>query len=223
MWRHLGWSPHPMHPLGARKLSQGTRNSRNQYQNNVILKINARLGGVNFIPEDSDGHKGMAQFRAVPTMVLGADVSHPSSGSTSPSIAALVSSWDTGACRYIASVRVQRSRMEIIEDLETMVIRAIKIFTKYNKMVPAIQNAVLKFLHLYGHHRPAITFIICGKKHHIRFFPDCGDAEPRNKNFPAGFVGDRDIGHPVFTDFYLQSQKGLQGTSRPCHYTVAKK
>ncbi|KAJ6488618.1 Piwi domain-containing protein [Mycena vitilis] len=221
------------------KLSNNSR--RDQYENNLVLKINTRLGGINFVPQSP----AMAELGRRPTMVLGADVSHPGSGSTLPSVAALVASWDPVACKYTASVRVQSSRVEIIQDLEAMVATALKtFFEKWNSppqrivyyrdgvsegqfdMVlqaerAAIQAALQKSGYYTKDSRPLFIFIICGKKHHIRFFPDAQDADPRgNKNFPAGFIGDRDIGHPFYKDFYLQSQKGLQGTSRPCHYTV---
>jgi hypothetical protein len=51
---------------------------------------------------------------------LGADVSHPGPGSTLPSISALVASVDPWACVYAASIRVQDSRTEIIQDLAEM-------------------------------------------------------------------------------------------------------
>lgn len=53
-------------------------------------------------------------------MVVGADVSHPAPKSTLPSTSAMVSSWDRAACQYIASVKIQQSRQEIIEHTEEM-------------------------------------------------------------------------------------------------------
>lgn len=50
----------------------------------------------------------------------GADVSHPGPGSSLPSIAALVASFDKRMCAYAASIRVQESRTEIIVDLSNM-------------------------------------------------------------------------------------------------------
>jgi Piwi domain len=65
-----------------------------------------------------------------------------------------------------------------------------------------------------------ITFIVVGKRHHIRFFPSEGQAADRNGNCMAGTIVDTNIVHPVYDDFYLQSQKGLIGTSRSGHYTL---
>lgn len=97
-------------------------------------RINVKLGGTNFRPLSH----AMKWLRDVPTMVLGmiycyncsqstqiitgADVSHPAPGSMQPSIAALVSSHDSTACQYTASIRVQPPRTEMIEDLTNMVL-----------------------------------------------------------------------------------------------------
>ncbi|KAF7359355.1 Protein argonaute-2 [Mycena sanguinolenta] len=203
-----------------------------QYHANLILKINARMGGVNFVPPR-------------------ADVSHPSPQSTLPSVAGVVSSWDPQACRYGASVRLQRSRLEIIEDLEAMVLDALDLFWRKNKCVPqriyyfrdgvsegqfeaifsfentAILNACREFAHfpLDEHKKkrvPNVAFIVCGKKHHTKFFPrDHSSTDTAGKhNCYAGLVVDRDFSHPHYVDFYLQSQQGLQGTSRPTHFTI---
>jgi eukaryotic translation initiation factor 2C len=53
-------------------------------------------------------------------LATGADVSHPGPGSLLPSVAALVASMDQYASRYVASIRVQASRVEMIEDLTNM-------------------------------------------------------------------------------------------------------
>ena len=72
--------------------------------------------------------------------------------------------------------------------------------------------------------RPAITIIVVGKRHHVRFFPinpqDPKQADKRSENCKAGTIVDSDIVHPTEFDFYLQSHAGLLGTSRPAHYSV---
>jgi len=67
-----------------------------------------------------------------------------------------------------------------------------------------------------------VTYIICGKRHHIRFVPDGQGVNQadRSGNCPAGTVLDTAVIHPVYFDFYLQSHGGLQGTSCSTHYNV---
>ncbi|KIM25526.1 hypothetical protein M408DRAFT_26081 [Serendipita vermifera MAFF 305830] len=73
------------------------------------------------------------------------------------------------------------------------------------------------------HPIPRLTFIVVGKKHHIRFFPQPGSKmADRNDNSVPGTVIDTDITtpEPNLFDFYLQSHGSLLGTSRPAHYSV---
>ncbi|KAJ4473038.1 Piwi domain-containing protein [Lentinula aciculospora] len=226
------------------KLIQNVRNNRvDQYLNNLALKINARCGGVNHVPSSI----AMNYLAEVPTMVIGADVSHPSPGSTAPSFASLVSSRDQQCSKYSAQMKIQPSRQEIIESLDNMMIKAIKIFRsdsddsknpkyrlrrifffrdgvsegEFETVRERELNALKRLLvNLYGQDRPKITFIVVGKRHHFRFFPKSGGDADASGNCPSGFVVDQGIEHPVYSDFYLQSQPGLKGTSIPAHYTV---
>ncbi|EGO21589.1 hypothetical protein SERLADRAFT_474142 [Serpula lacrymans var. lacrymans S7.9] len=91
------------------------------------------------------------------------------------------------------------------------------------KEIGAIESAIDAIWQARGVQtpKPAITFIVVGKRHHVRFFPDKQQAD-RSGNCPAGFVADRGIGNPVAQDFYLLSHGGLLGTSRPSHYIVLR-
>ncbi|KIL64721.1 hypothetical protein M378DRAFT_1041026 [Amanita muscaria Koide BX008] len=215
------------------------RGGINQYHNNLLLKINVRMGGTNFAPKKM-------WFQDKVTMVLGADVSHPGPGSGLPSISALVASVDRLYTRYIAETRVQDPREEMIEDLENMFEKILRSFydrTKghlpqqlifyrdgvsegeFNQViqfeVPRLKAAVKKAP--YPENKaPELIVVIVGKKHHVRFFPGDQSAQDKrgNDNLYPGFIVDRNIVHPIYPDFYLQSQAGLKGTSRPTHYTV---
>lgn len=68
--------------------------------------------------------------------------------------------------------------------------------------------------------KPAITLIIVGKRHHVRFFPRSENEGDRSGNCVAGTVVDSDVINPVEFDFYLLSHGGILGTSRPAHYNV---
>jgi len=66
-----------------------------------------------------------------------------------------------------------------------------------------------------------LTFIVVGKRHHVRFFPGLHDAG-KSGNCKAGFVADRGLSSAFARDFYLLSHGGLLGTSRPSHYMVLR-
>ncbi|KAI0254712.1 argonaute-like protein [Lactifluus subvellereus] len=209
-----------------------------QYYANITLKLNVKLGGVNSVPEPRD--VSFLTDSANPTIVMGADVIHPAPGSGDrPSFTSLVGSIDNSAVRYVSTMEVQTSRQEIIEAMESMCTYVLTQYKgamgKYPKRLlfyrdgvsegqfatvideelPLIRNACKKL-----GFKPAITLIIVGKRHHVRFFPQAANEGDRSGNCPAGTVIDSDVVNPVEFDFYLQSHGGLLGTSRPAHYNV---
>ncbi|CUA70185.1 Protein argonaute-2 [Rhizoctonia solani] len=210
----------------------GQRND-DQYLNNLVLKLHAKLGGTNFIPRDA--------FRwSVPTMVMGGDVSHPPPGSRGhPSVSAVVGSMDPNSCQYAADSHFQASREERIMGLKQTTINLIKAFAGANKNTPPqhilffrdglsegqfgtfgrqeITEIQAAFAELRI--KPKLTFVCVGKGHHIRFFGDRQNVD-RSGNCLPGTVVDQGITHPAIWDFYLQSHPGLKGTSSPSHYTV---
>ncbi|CAE7221258.1 unnamed protein product, partial [Rhizoctonia solani] len=108
----------------------GQRND-DQYLNNLVLKIHAKLGGTNFIPRNA------FDWRGIPTMVMGGDVSHPPPGSRGhPSISAIVGSMDRNSCQYAAYSNVQPSREERILNLKETTKSLIKDFAKQNNNTP---------------------------------------------------------------------------------------
>ncbi|KAF8575507.1 Piwi-domain-containing protein [Ramaria rubella] len=218
------------------------KRANNQYCNNLALKINIRVGGVNWHP-----HAAIPAVKWVmqaPTMIVGADVSHSAPDSDRPSLAGLVSSVDEFMCRYVSSTRVQESRVEIIQDIEAMVTNACNKFSEYQKIsgrgsmfprrvvfyrdgvsegqfdqVAQEEIKAIKRVFRELKMQAQLVFIIVGKNHHVRFFPQPADAD-KSGNCHAGLVVDQNIVHPIEYDFYLQSHAGLLGTSRSAHYTV---
>ncbi|KAG1256210.1 hypothetical protein G6F68_009881 [Rhizopus microsporus] len=218
--------------------SKHIADAKKQYCANVCLKVNMKLGGMNlFLPPTQ-----IPFIAQRPTIVFGADVTHPAPGDMNrPSVAALCASMDARASRYASAIRVQANRTEIIADLANMVKELLKSFyqacgQKPERMlfyrdgvsegqfkqvmdseVAAIRAAVSS---LDKNYKPTITFVVVQKRHHARFFPiEQRDAD-RTGNCMPGTVVDTDIVHPFEFDFYLQSHAGLQGTSRPTHYHV---
>ncbi|KAI9440667.1 Piwi domain-containing protein [Lactarius indigo] len=223
------------------------RNPNDQYCNNVALKINVKLGGINSHPV-SQIFSGLSRE---PTMVVGADVTHPGPGVRDrPSIASLVSSFDHTFSRYAAFTKVQAPRMEVIEELEDMFYTALRYFLHVNRRCPqrvifyrdgvsdgefqtveeveikALSDAWNRFAELPEANIPngfpvPLLFIIVGKRHHLRFFQGAGpNIKDKTGNIFGGLVVDKEVANPHKMDFYLQSHPGLKGTSRPSHYVV---
>jgi len=69
-------------------------------------------------------------------------------------------------------------------------------------------------------YRPKVTIVICGKRHHSRFYPTAAEQKSNNGNTLPGTVQDRGLSSPFLFDFNLQAHSGLQGQVRPTHYIV---
>ncbi|KAF8592778.1 Piwi-domain-containing protein [Ramaria rubella] len=224
--------------------------ANDQYCNNLALKVNTKIGGVNSILSASAD--AMVWLAKAPTMIIGADVSHASPGSDHPSITGLVSSVDENFCQYVASTKVQEQRVEIIAELDAMVENAVENFYMFWKMmrgctvvphhiifyrdgvsegqfeevgqkeIQQIKDCLAKLwkTRQLPGSPPKLTFIVVVKKHHIRFFPRDNRDADKSGNCPPGMVVDEEIVNPVDYDFFLQSHGGLLGTSRPSHYSV---
>ena len=84
--------------------------SQGQYISNVLMKVNAKLGGSTA----RVGGKGNTGHFKVPTLIIGADVSHASPGSLQPSMAAVTCSMDVLGLRYAAACESNGHRVEMI-------------------------------------------------------------------------------------------------------------
>ncbi|KAJ3563363.1 hypothetical protein NP233_g8987 [Leucocoprinus birnbaumii] len=211
-----------------------------QYYANVALKINMKLGGVNHTLDPTS----LSWLKEKPTMLVGMDVTHPGPGSVrgTPSIAAVVASYDSDYAQFPASMKMQESKKEMITDLEDMMYERLKVFQARNKgrlpdrvlvyrdgvsegqfqiVIDQEMPPMLKAFHRIDvKHRPKLTIVVCGKRHHTRFFPTQeGDADSKANPLP-GTVVDRGITSVYNFDFYLQAHGSLQGSSKPTHYFV---
>ena len=218
--------------------SKHTRNPNKQYCANLCLKINLKLGGTNLHLSNQ-----LKLVNDQPTILFGADVTHPGIGeSDKPSIAAVVASMDRNLSRYAASVRVQGSRKEVIEDLKSMVKEHLMNFRTATNYIPARiiffrdgvgegqfaqvaateVKAIKDACHeLSPSYNPALVFVLVQKRHHTRFFCAEGRDADRSGNIPAGTVVDSpNLLNPNLFEFFLCSHAGLQGTSRPTRYVV---
>lgn len=218
--------------IGSKMRKQGP-----QYFANVALKVNAKLGGKNSIVQ----LQWMAQK---PTMVLGIDLSHPSAGErkTRKSVAAMVCSLDSQLTQFASSTRVQDSNCDMVLEVQEMVVELLKEFSRRNNgIVPKRlllyrdgvgdgqfeqvladeMKGLYEAFKVMGCTDCMVTYVVVQKRHHARFFPqDAQRDADRSGNCLAGMVIDTGITHPFLWDFYLLSHAGIQGTSRPTHYTV---
>ncbi|CAG8503536.1 10267_t:CDS:2, partial [Racocetra fulgida] len=144
--------------------------------NNIALKVNAKLGGRN-----STLVEGQLEYVTnikIPTMIMGADISHPGPGQTmQPSIAAVCASMDVNGTTYCGQVSVNEERRnETIENNKNNgCLPHRMIFYRdgvsegqfsgvVKKEVIAIKRAFEK---LYEQGKaPLLTFIVAQKKHH---------------------------------------------------------
>ena len=222
-------------------LTKHVRQLKSQYLANVALKINAKVGGRNNtlaveIPQ-------LCPMFNRPAMVFGADVTHPNPGDdTSPSIAAVVANNDwPSAIRYVATVKAQTHRVEIIEGLKEMVQELWRKFCEKTRLRPeqiimfrdgvsegqfdtVLQYEVRALKEAFTQvggpdYNPQITWVVVQKRHHTRLFPADNNRD-RSNNVMPGTVVDTVITHPREFDFYLCSHAGIQGTSKPTHYHV---
>jgi len=67
--------------------------------------------------------------------------------------------------------------------------------------------------------RPKLTFIVVGKRHHLKFFAQSRDSRSVDQP-PQGLVVDTEVVSPLYPNFYLQSHAGMLGTRKSSHYTI---
>ncbi|VDK25729.1 unnamed protein product, partial [Taenia asiatica] len=214
--------------------------SKENVLKNLILKINAKMGGTNWLV---DGLSERLENKLV--MVVGADVTHPGPNTASwgfaKSVAAVVASISSDLMRYVAIVRQQdqmeegKTTREEIDGMEGIFSDLLKTYKRCNNSLPdkvivyrdgvseGQFNRVLRYeleamkvacCRLDSRPIP-ITFIVVQKRHHIRFRPLQGA-----RNVLPGTVIDKEVTQKNDSDFYLCSHKGMKGTSKPAHYHI---
>ncbi|KAK0416178.1 hypothetical protein QR680_012330 [Steinernema hermaphroditum] len=210
---------------------------------NIILKINAKLGGINSrVVPDQVTRKYLID---VPTLVVGVDVTHPTQSEERqniPSVAAIVANVDCYPQMYGAHVKVQRKCRESVVYLVDAIRERLLCFYRNTKKKPAriivyrdgvsegqfgevlreeLQGIRAACTMLSPDYRPPITYIVVQKRHHARMFcKNVRDSVGKAKNIPPGTIVDTGIVTPEGFDFYLCSHFGIQGTSRPTRYHV---
>lgn len=227
------------HCMQAEKFKETTVNE--QYLSNNAMKVNLKLGGCNQLLDQS-GSRFIGAAKT--TMVVGLDVTHPSSidPEAFPSVAAIVASVDYRMGQWPGEVQAQTRRQEHVEFLQEMMCSRLRLWQKHNngqlpqniliyrdgvsegqfhmvlaEELPKVQAAAKA---TYREKMPNITIVVCGKRHNVRFYPTNSKDQDRTSNPINGCVVDRGVTRPIYWDFYLQAQAPLQGSARPAHYIV---
>ncbi|KAH9987974.1 Piwi-domain-containing protein [Russula vinacea] len=212
---------------------------QDQYLSNVALKVNTKLGGINH----RLGGDALGWLIKEPTILVGIDVTHPGPSSVpgTPSIAGVVASVDRDFVQFPASLRLQKSKQEVLSD---MIIERLQAFRRrsnvlpkrmivfrdgvsegqYDKVIkeelPQILEAFKRIDAKNPQYHPTLSIVICGKRHNARFYPTESEFADRNGNTRPGTVVDKGVTSMLDFDFYLQAHAGLQGTVKPTHYVV---
>ncbi|XP_061341119.1 protein argonaute 4-like [Gastrolobium bilobum] len=217
------------------------------YLTNLLLKINAKLGGLNSLL-GVEHSPSLPVVSKAPTLILGMDVSHGSPGQSDiPSIAAVVSSrqWPL-ISKYRASVRTQSAKVEMIDNLFKQVSEKddegimrellVDFYVSSGKRKP--DNIIIfrdgvsesQFNQVLNIELDQIVEAckFLDEKWTPKFVVIVAQKNHHTRffqsgspdNVPPGTLIDNRICHPRNYDFYLCAHAGMIGTSRPTHYHV---
>ncbi|XP_067145128.1 protein argonaute-2-like [Centruroides vittatus] len=217
---------------------------------NICQKINAKLGGINnsLLPEAKPAilREDVMLIGADCSHPSPADDIPYSIAAVVGSVDEYPSRYKASV-RLQLPIKIDNihSGRQIIVELKSMLIELFKAFKETNKTAPkkilfyrngvcdgefnnvmnyelkAIREACREMNMDNDERKTAVTLIIVGKGHHTRFIPvNPSEGVGKHRNIPPGTTVDSSVVHPIFFDFFTCSHLGIQGTSRPTHYTV---
>ncbi|KAF0891619.1 hypothetical protein E2562_010604 [Oryza meyeriana var. granulata] len=217
-----------------------------QYLLNVLLKINAKLGGINSLLQ-IEASPAIPLVSKTPTIILGMDVSHGQPGqSDRPSIAAVVSSrqWPL-ISKYRASVHTQSPKLEMMSSLfkprgteddglireslidfytssgkrkpdQIIIFRDGVSESQFTQVINIELDQIIEACKFLDEKWSPKFTLIVAQKNHHTKFFQNGSPD----NVPPGTVVDKQVCHPRNYDFYMCAHAGMIGTTRPTHYHV---
>lgn len=197
------------------------------FASNVLLKVNAKLGGENHCLNNQ-------VFSDKNTMLIGLNVSHPDvQDADSPTVVAAVGSIDYNFVNYKTVIKTQERRTEIVGEMKEIIVQLLRAHYSETGKKPdriiffrdgtaestfqAVFHAEMTALReacssIEKNYHPELNFIVTQKRHSIRF-------NSNNQNLiPGSFVSGLSEDNSI--DFFLVSAHALQGTARPTRYKV---
>ncbi|KAF8125615.1 Piwi domain-containing protein [Boletus edulis] len=206
-----------------------------QYFANVALKVNMKMGGINHTLDATSG----AWLKSASTMIMGMDHVHVPTAS----IVAVVASVDEHFAQYPAALAIRRSKVETMATapLGTVFISRFELYRAHNdgklpervilyrdgvsesQFMQVRQYELKQMKKAFEHfdsYQPKLSIVICGKRHHTRFYPTKPEDAAADGNPLPGTVVDRGVTPAYEFDFFLQPHGSLKGTARPTHYYV---
>ncbi|KII66263.1 Protein argonaute-2 [Thelohanellus kitauei] len=205
---------------------------------NIILKTNAKAGGINFYAHLTTS-LSQCLTNGSQTMVMGVDVNHSMGGSadeSAVSMASVVSSLDDKFTKYTNQVCVNQRGCDIVECFEKIMTEALERYKLVNKQYPkrviVFRDGLSEGQHLHSRvrevesilsalkktrdGRPLLTFLCVQKRHSTRFYNVSGQ---QVYDCPPGLlVKDSKICDDKM--FYLLSHKAIKGTAKSSQYKI---
>ncbi|KAL8772730.1 MAG: hypothetical protein Q9209_002074 [Squamulea sp. 1 TL-2023] len=229
-------------------IAQCKKGHGDDYFASVMQKVNVKVGGINHIL-DKKGDP-LDFFARSSTMLVGLDVTHPATKNMvkPPSVVGLVASLDENFTTWLETTKLQEGRKEMVDDIGELMGKRLQAYGEKHQRYP--QNIIIyrdgvsegqfktvlteevsaieaKCKEKYTRKKfkmPKVVVIICGKRHHTRFFPtkEKDADEKHNCNPKSGTVVDRGVSSEKYYDFFIQPHAALNGTAIPCHCTVIR-
>ncbi|KAJ5095351.1 hypothetical protein NUU61_004707 [Penicillium alfredii] len=201
-----------------------------QYHTNVLMKVNAKLGGVTDRTVSSRPGTSLRPMG----MIIGADVTHPAPGVWTPSLAAMSVSADAHDTRYMGNCKTNGNKNNEIIGYHEIADILILLFREWIKTTGGGKPP--KFIYYFrdgvSHSEyhgilnseiPAIKRALALAANITswegKILPE-NQIQDSNGNPLPGTLIDRDVCSPHNWNFFLYSHIVLQGTARPVHYHV---
>lgn len=236
-------------------LSQEIKGSRllkqqNQTMDNIIAKINIKLGGVNYNVQmaPSPGSSSGTWFGAKDTLFVGFEISNPMSSGRSeiPSVLGWAANCAKNSQQYLGDYIYVKARQpdmmgeklcQLMADILTRFRTATTVSPRHiviyfsgisegqfslvtHTYMEAVNKGILS-LKGSGASQPTVTALAVSKDHNERLYKKTiTGSRAAEQNIAPGTVVDSVIVSPVINEFYLNAHSTFQGTAKVPKYSL---